>query len=405
MREPFLADTSLPSVAASLKISVAPALLLWGRQTAGYTLDEAAHKVGISPDKLAAAESGEGPLTYTQLRNLSNGYKRPLAAFFLDQPPPCEELIHDFRLGLDFQHRHLSPRLNFELRKARHHRDEALELAAELGEVVTRFSHTANLNESPEDVAKRLRALFGVSMEAQFAFRDNGTALKAWKQAIEGTGVLVFETSRIEVDEMRGVSLPADYLPVVILNGGDAHAGRNFTLIHEFTHLLLRQGGLCDLVQGEGPSHDARLEAFCNAVAAATLLPAENLRARLPDLKVRIWAMEELQELADAFCVSKEAVLRRLLTLKLTTREHYESMRALFLAEYRRLKERPGKSSGGPSPAVMAVRNLGRPYVRLVLGAYAEDRISLSAVSGYLGVKLKHLERIEGLIQKGEVAA
>jgi Zn-dependent peptidase ImmA (M78 family) len=47
---------------------------------------------------------------------------------------------------------------------------------------------------------------------------------------------------------MRGVSLPGDVLPIVILNGGDAHAGRIFTLLHELTHLLLRQGGVCDMV-------------------------------------------------------------------------------------------------------------------------------------------------------------
>jgi hypothetical protein len=46
----------------------------------------------------------------------------------------------------------------------------------------------------------------------------------------------------------------------------------------------------------------------------------------------------------------------------------------------------------------MAVRNLGRPFVRLVLDAYAQDRIALATASDYLGVKIRHLSRIESLV-------
>jgi hypothetical protein len=53
----------------------------------------------------------------------------------------------------------------------------------------------------------------------------------------------------------------------------------------------------------------------------------------------------------------------------------------------------------------MAVRNLGRPFVRLVLDAYAQDRIALATASDYLGVKIRHLSRIESLVFGREVGA
>jgi Zn-dependent peptidase ImmA (M78 family) len=57
--------------------------------------------------------------------------------------------------------------------------------------------------------------------------------------------VLVFQATRVDVKEMRGFSLVDVRLPVILLNGGDAHAGRTFSLLHELCHLIARDGGLC----------------------------------------------------------------------------------------------------------------------------------------------------------------
>ena len=49
----------------------------------------------------------------------------------------------------------------------------------------------------------------------------------------------------------------------------------------------------------------------------------------------------------------------------------------------------------------MAVRNLGRPFVGLVLSAYHDNMIGLATVSDYLGLKIKHLPRVESLLMRG----
>lgn len=58
--------------------------------------------------------------------------------------------------------------------------------------------------------------------------------------------------------------------PVVAVNGQDAYVGRNFTLVHELVHLALHPGGICNPVGDVGVGG---AEAFCNAVAAAILVP------------------------------------------------------------------------------------------------------------------------------------
>ena len=110
--------------------------------------------------------------------------------------------------------------------------------------------------------------------------------------------------------------------------------------------------------------------------------------------------MEELAELAKTFSVSKEVILRRLLTVGLTSENYYRLMRIEFIAEYKRLRDKIKDKDGGPSPALMTVRNLGKPFVELVLNSYHDNRIGLSTVSDYLGVRVKHLPKIEALVTR-----
>src|SRR6266550_3190395 len=78
-------------------ISVKRELLQWARNTAGFTLEEAARKIGVKPARLAAWEAGESAPTAQQLRSAANAYKRPLGAFFLPAAPKEPAPPHDFR--------------------------------------------------------------------------------------------------------------------------------------------------------------------------------------------------------------------------------------------------------------------------------------------------------------------
>ncbi len=41
------------------------------------------------------------------------------------------------------------------------------------------------------------------------------------------------------------------------------------------------------------------------------------------------------------------------------------------------------------------VSNFGRPLVRMLLGNYYQDRLTLSALSGFLNLKVKHIPKLE----------
>lgn len=256
--------------------------------------------------------------------------------------------------------------------------------------------------EDPEVLAARIRALIGISLEEQVSWRQPYVALRSWIAAVEETGVLVLQTQRIAVEEMRGFALSEDPVGVVVLNGGDSRRGRIFTLIHEFVHVLLHSSGVCDLFQAERDRTDNdRVESFCNRVAAAVLLPKD---AFLADRLVVNHASEEwddmlLAQLQDRYSVSREVVLRRLFGLGRTSFAFYQQRRRAFVDEYRRLKEEKKKGKKPRiSPYRLKVRDLGRPYVELALDAYRGQVISTSEAADYLDVPVRGIEKIEGQV-------
>ncbi|GAB7143730.1 hypothetical protein LRC484719_23200 [Mycobacterium riyadhense] len=120
--------------------------------------------------------------------------------------------------------------------------------------------------------------------------------------AIEASGVLVLATrgGKVAVDEMRGMCLYFEALPVIVLNGSDAPRPRLFSLLHEFVHVVLHTEGLCDVIADDRPrTQDRLLEARCDAIAAEVLVRADVVRAR-PEVIVRseapsLWDYESLR--------------------------------------------------------------------------------------------------------------
>jgi hypothetical protein len=70
--------------------------------------------------------------------------------------------------------------------------------------------------------------------------------------------------------------------------------------------------------------------------------------------------------------------------------------------EYRRTYEagRERESSGGPSPYLLKIRDLGRPYLELALEAFHRDAITAADLSAYLEIKLNRLPRLEQELQR-----
>jgi len=389
-----------------LKAPVEPAVLAWGRKSAALSLAEAARKIGVDEARLEAWEAGTDAPTIPQLRKLATAFKRPLAVFFLPGPP--EELgfsaLRDFRRLRPDQRQPFSPQLAYEIRAAQERRAVALGVFETMGTAPPVFDLTARVSDDPETVARRVRETLGITLAQQTGWRDPAKGFRAWREAIEGAGVLVFVLGgahhQVPLEEVRGFALADSPLPVIVVNGQDRPNGRTFTLLHELGHVLLGQTAIANDPEPDArlPAAARRIEVFCNRLAAAALMPRDALLAE-PLLAAKQgrpapWSDEEIEALADRYAVSREALLLRLVEVGRADQALYQRKRAEYERQY--AAEAEAANEGGFAPyRYQVLSHLGRGFARLILQGYYQNRLSLSAVAGYFGVQAKHVPALE----------
>jgi Zn-dependent peptidase ImmA (M78 family) len=375
-------------MAKSVKALINPTMLAWAREQAGYSLADAAHKLGIDEARLQALEDDQETPTFAKLLDMADLYKRPVSLFYLKKPPKGWQPIQDFR-RLPGAEGGFSPQLTYTIRQARERREIALAIKNELNEPVREFPLRATLATNVESLGTRIREFLEVSEAKQQRFAKK--AFEGWRAAIEAKDILVFVVPRLKIKEMRGTALAETTLPVILVNGKDRGNGRVFTLLHEFCHLALRQSGVSNAGSDRNDAPNPAVEKFCNAVAAAALMPSDwLLREHLVANKgsTKTWEDDELDALARRFGVSPEAVLRRLLTLGRTTQTFYDSKRAAFQKFYDDLEEKKEKSTGGPEYHLAVLGQLGRTFTQLVFQGYHDRYFTLRDVAGLLNMKV-----------------
>jgi Zn-dependent peptidase ImmA (M78 family)/transcriptional regulator with XRE-family HTH domain len=385
---------------ARIKALVEPPMLVWARETASLSQEEVARSLGVPVERVQEWERGEDSPTVSQLRRLADKCKRPLSVFYLPEPPQGFQALRDFRRLPGAQDRRFSPQLAYEVRAAYERRLVALEVFEDLGEAPPQLGVAGAPSDDPEVMARRLRERLGITLTQQA--RWNNETFRGWRDAVETAGVLVFVLGgahhQVDLEEMRGFAIAEDPLPVVVVNGKDRTPGRVFTLLHELAHVALGQSAIeNDVEAGDALPPPARnLERFCNRVAAAVLMPRDELLAepivvgRRPGAE---WSNEEVLALARRYGVSREALLLRLVELGRAEQAFYQRMRREYA---RQREEAEEQETGGFAPyQYQVLGHLGRGFARLVLQAYHSKRLTLSAVSGFLGVQAKYVPIIE----------
>lgn len=376
---------------------VKPELLIWARKDAGLSIEVSAKKAQVKPERLNKWENGQLRPTIKQLRTLGRIYKRPLAVFYLPKPPKKFQPLREFRQFPSTGIYEYSPNLRFEIRRAEDRRQIALDLYQLLGESPPEINISVELSDKPENKASEIRELLGISYKTQVNWRYFYEAFNHWKKVLEDSGILIFQAPNIDLNEMRAFSISDLPLPVIVLNLKDSVQARIFSLLHEFIHILLKKGGLCDLEEERLPSQEEqRIEVFCNHVAGAILIPEEQLLSEnivLEKGAYAEWEDSEIIHLANRYKVSREVALRRLLIAGHITIEFYRLKREEYRKEF---EKPPEKKEVFPLPYYKkAIVRTGNHFIRLVLNSYYQEKITSSDVSDYLEVRLKHMPDIE----------
>jgi Zn-dependent peptidase ImmA (M78 family)/DNA-binding XRE family transcriptional regulator len=386
---------------------VKPELLLWARKSAGLTPELAAKKAQVSLERLISWEKGDARPTIPQLIKLGNIYKRPISVFYLPAPPKQFDALHDYRRLPDKPLPTLSPALIYEIRKAWERRQTALELYELLGDKPPDISYKINLDDDPEVVSSAIRELLKIDIRTQTDWNNIYEAYNEWRRALETAGILSFQTTdkKIKLEEMRGFSISQLPLPVIVINKEDFPSPRIFSLIHELAHVLLREEGICEFekIDAIAPK-EQKIEIFCNHVAGAVLVPRESFLgedAVRQSQKIDSVDDLEIKSLSIRYKVSREVILRRFLQFGYISSDLYKYKKEVYEEEAKRkAKEEAIRIAKTGKPFITPVylkiiRSNGRNYTNLILNSYYQEKITLSDVSDYLGIKLKHLPKIE----------
>ncbi len=378
----------------SFNVSVEPTVLIWARESIGMGIEDVVKKIkGITTDTIREWEKKDGVAkpTFAHIERLSTIYKRPLSAFLLPVPPKETAFPTDFRTLPSQEKQPLKPKTYLAIRKARRFQYSAIELIKELGEESKKLSIKANLSDNPETLAEKMRIQFGVKGFPSSVYFTKEAALDEWIKTLENNGILVFQISITMNKKIRGFSLIDEDIPVVVLRRSDETSAKIFTLFHELAHLLLREGGICDLEES-----DISHEKFCNHFAGAFLVPKDKLLNHSvvkANEKIRGCPDNFLKDIAWDFKVSKEVILRRLWILDLTTKEYYHKKHEEWESKY---KEPFGR--GKKDEIKICLQERGKKYISMAFDAYERKKIDGVGLADYLGVTSDKISKIKEAI-------
>ncbi|WP_413576194.1 ImmA/IrrE family metallo-endopeptidase [Bdellovibrio sp. HCB290] len=382
----------------SPEVPINPLVLAWARKSLRLSVEEAAELIGINVDTLQEWENGLSRPSFAQLKKVGNSYKRSTAVFLLPRPPEEAPVPKDFRVLDDKTEARLSPSTFIEIRKAQKKRDYALEMIKLSGQEPPTFKWKLTLENDPEEAGKAWRKRFGAKA-ASGLWKSEYDALNFWKNSIEDLGVLVFQASLQSVDELRGLAVYHTQIPIIMLNTKDSPRGRIFSLLHEFCHLLLQKSGIGNMEPSYAKKDNFNIiEIYCNAFAAACLLPIEELASEPGFLFIKNNKAEDtfLKSVAKKYQVSWDVVLRRLLTVGKISQSFFNSKRTELRELYDKQKK---KENGFVDYITKMVSQNGEPFIGMVLDSISNGHISVSEASDFLGIKANHFPKLQTQIQ------
>jgi Zn-dependent peptidase ImmA (M78 family)/transcriptional regulator with XRE-family HTH domain len=386
-------------MASNLSFNLSPDVLFWARDSMGYSIEQAADKVGVPVDKYLDWELGRKTPTYKQLENLAEKvFKRSVAFLFLSKPPLVDSINKDFRSLSNEQIANLSPEIRIAVRRAKRYQVILDEVDSKNpNRLFANFK--VSVKDTPSATAIRLREFLNFPMSDQKSWKQDD-AHRNFQRIIESTGLYIFKM-QMPMQEARAFCLTGEY-PVIVLNTDDSKNGMIFSMFHEMCHILFNNNDVFkDSQSGELNKEYSEIETFCNRFAASFLVPDEYFIQDVQYLSksTNTFNDRSILNLARTYNVSGEVIARKLLALDLISVDLFWQLKSGWDSAAKYLKEKQNEKlreseNGGLNPAIKIIYSKGAPYISKVLSAYSEGVISSSDLSNYLETKLKNIPKI-----------
>lgn len=399
------------------RVRVSRDVLVWARETAGFSLEEAASKIGFNDtarmsaaDKLAAIENGELLLTKKQLAKIASVYRRPLTVFYLSSPPSKGDRGQDFRTAQAQVTVRENALLDSLLRDV-HARQSMIKSLIEEDDAPRQLTFVGSIrisNSVEETATKIVNSLFNSRETTRHAFSRAGGAdamFKMLRRKVEDSGVFVLiigdlgsHHSQISESVFRGFAISDPIAPFIVINSHDAKPAYTFTLLHELVHIWLGLSGVSGSPSIE--INNNRVERFCNDVASEILLPRAYLTTLVPQLRGQDESglTDILSSVSQQFGVSEALVAYRLNSARLISDAVYTNICRELYNRWQRIKQAKKnadrENESGPNYYVVKQYKLGNALVDVVRRNLRDESITHTKAAKVLGVNPNAVEAL-----------
>lgn len=390
---------------------VNPEILVWARETANLTEEDAVKKLDIQGDtaleRFRQLEQGDVEPSRPMLLKMAKLYRRSLLVFYMSTPPRKGDRGQDFRtLPADYSP-HDEATIDVLIRdvlarqgilRAVLEEDEDTEVLGFVGSMTTA--------DKESRVLAVIHKILGIDHRDFYGQPDKDKAFTVLREKVEEQGVIVLligdlgsHHTKIRPEIFRGFALSDKIAPFIIINDHDSHAAWSFTLIHEFVHILLGQSGISGGWAGK------MLERFCNDIASEFLLPVEEIQRLVMDKNLPLEDQETLiTEFAEERNLSSSMVAYKLYRLGVLERPVWQQVSQDFRERWMKSQEKKQEDeevkSGGPSYYVIRRHRVGSTLINYIDRMVSSGALTTSKAGKILGVRPKNVQSLIDIVRR-----
>jgi Zn-dependent peptidase ImmA (M78 family) len=389
-------STARRRILTAMRLEVDPVRLHALRSRLDLPIEAAARLAGVDVAVIERLETTTEAVELDVLRRLAKAYRRNWYVFLLEDEPGRPALPRDFRTLA--RGRALTAPTLAAFDDAEFLIEKILDLPRPGSPPRPLLPAIAGLD--PETAAERVRSAMGITLDSQRSEAAEYDALRFWSAVVAQAGIYGAQLS-FPYREVRAFCLLQHGVSLIVVSSQDSPRARVFSLLHELGHLLLGGDAMCRPRSDDSRPSTADEEAFCNAFAAAMLMPASSFVSDPLALSLRDRTLElgDAVELARRYGVSELAVLRRLTTVGYVSEGTYQRLHNERAEEFAD-EPRPTDSPRIRRQPTRMINENSRLYATEVIDAHARGDISFREIGVLLGGNLKHVSAIRENLQR-----
>lgn len=327
--------------------------------------------------------------TFRQIEKLANYFKVPLGYMFLDKPPISNIIEGEFRtIGNKLPN--ISKNLEDTIYEMGRKQDWISQYRKDNGwDKIVLNSEDLSQENNEFIFAKKAKQSLNLDDFWYREYNDYRLAYNFLRRKLEGKGIIVMQNGivggnthrKLEMKEFRGFMLYDEFAPLIFINTNDSQAGKIFTLIHEYIHMLFEKDDIF-IDKDLKIDNDLDLEYRINKITAEFLMPKSHIRSEWNSNEN---SLSQIENLSILFNVSKIALAIRLETLGMINRSLINKVKEITNED---LRNKKNQSSGGNYWTTYKSRYSNSFIESVIYGAEAGD-ISYSYAFNLLNVKAK----------------